>query len=134
MFDDFTSTDALVVAGGTVGIPVLLMYLTQAFKDFWPGLAGRWAIGVVYAESALVSAAVLEQANVAYNLEWFIALLVLTASWAEVAKALYTKFFGRELDPTKLSTEQLNSILTSVSREFERRYRASRQPVATDDA
>lgn len=121
MLENTTSTDVLLITGGTVGVSLLIFFIIQGFKDFWPGLNGRAAMGVVYLVALGVSAAVLYQADNHYNLEWVLALIVSTASLAEIAKSIYARIYGREIKVEDMSVEELNDLQRQVNREFEAR-------------
>ena len=91
---DYGTADLAVGAGATVAVSTFLFLMLQALKDFFPNIAGRNALGVLYGLSLLVALALVAQASPDWlDYATYLSLLVITVSVSIVAKGIYSQLF-----------------------------------------
>lgn len=100
--DDVSTAQLTLAFVGSVTVSALLFLFIQAIKDFFPGLAGRAALGTMYALSLAIALAMLYQTGADwYDPLTYLAAIVVAISVAIVAKGIYAQVYQRQLTVTR---------------------------------
>ena len=91
---DYSAAQLAIAGGTTLAVSTFLFLMLQGVKDWFPNLAGRAALGVLYGMSLIVAIALTAQTTPDWwDYSTYLAIGVITVSVSIVAKGIYAQLF-----------------------------------------